>query len=64
MNKREKQWQLEDDARTLQAYASLMSEKERFEAAQQHIAQQTANLATALPNLTEALFGKKSKKKE
>ena len=66
MTKREKQWQFEDDCRTLESRAVLMSDEKRYAAAQEWLKKKTENLnkIANLPNLTEALFGKKSNKKE
>jgi len=66
MTKQEKQWQFEGDCHTLERHAELLADEKRYKAAQDHLSKKAANLERVanLPNLTEVLFGKKSKKKE
>ena len=48
MTTREKQWRLEDDARTLRSYAGLQSDEARFKAAADAIAKEQEQLNKAL----------------
>ena len=48
MSAREKQWQLEDDVRTLRSYAGLQSDEARFKAATDAIVKEQEQLNKAL----------------
>ena len=48
---REKQWELEDDARTIERYSELSQKEDRFKAASEHLQQKHAATAAALATI-------------
>jgi D-serine dehydratase len=54
MSKQEKQWQAEDDARTLTRYAEIQADEGRLEAAQKLLEEQAENIKYVLDQTTKA----------